>query len=765
MEEKNCLSSKKNMVKDTENPENIMNGKQAKISNNGINLNSSRFSKVFESKLSIIPTIDISRGRAVLVCEGKVTMDNGDPLERADLLSINSDFQIVDLDRAGEIGDNSKLIKQICLKYPCYVAGGIRNYEIASDFLNNNAKRIVVSTALNKDFISKIPKDRLIIAFDIDEEFNLYKRGRKELTKENLFDKIKELHEHISFITITFHYFEGKGKGTDIEKIKIIKQFIEENSFKIRVAVAGGINSLQEISEIINMGITPQFGLGLWKKNFTLGEIYANIMNYSKMENLYHFKEQGKPTLFPVVILNSIGQLLGLTYTDFNGIKESIDNNKCVFYSRERQCRWLKGETSGNFQKLLKVGLNCDRTALIFKVQDGYNFCHLEQVSCFNFNDYTSKGILFLEKNIKEAIEDKSFENTYEQTPENHFTQENYDCGCFTKKIDNCNLNQKSLECKTELQVQKEKVSYTKLISKNKKAQIAKILEEANEICFANCENKENLIHEISDLIYFLVLYCLSNNVNISEILNELNKRNYKITKPSFVMNQPPSDLKIGICLKKACDDEIFRFAQKIGLKIVKPNENARSLYYEAKFLRNTDVKVIPIITKPKDVYKLMQNNLIDAVICYRDCMDNYPVNYVKINHTDVINNLKDNHMGLNKEICDSIKPKICIIGRIDFDISKYENNPNMKLIVFSEYPHLTNLWLEKKKIIAKMIAISGSSEGYVLNKICDLAVCIVVSGNTVQENKLQIIDTIYISEIGLFANKGKEGLFTDLII
>ena len=90
-------------------------------------------------KITIIPTIDISKGRAVLVCQGKVVVDNGDPMERAEFLSINSDFQVVDLDRAMEIGENSEIIKKICNKYPCYVAGGIRNLEIASEFLNNNA--------------------------------------------------------------------------------------------------------------------------------------------------------------------------------------------------------------------------------------------------------------------------------------------------------------------------------------------------------------------------------------------------------------------------------------------------------------------------------------------------------------------------------------------------------------------------------------------------------------------------------------------------
>lgn len=214
-------------------------------------------------KLTIIPTIDISKGRAVLVCQGKVVKDNGDPVEQAEFLSINSDFQVVDLDRAMEAGDNSEIIKKICQKYPCYVAGGIRNYEIANEFLNNNAKRVVIGTKADVELLSKLPKNRLILALDIDEEFKLFKRGRKELSTENVFDKIDQLGNYVSLVSVTFHFAEGKGKGCDIDRAIKIKRFIDEKGYRIRMAVAGGINSVEEIGSILELGVIPQFGLGL----------------------------------------------------------------------------------------------------------------------------------------------------------------------------------------------------------------------------------------------------------------------------------------------------------------------------------------------------------------------------------------------------------------------------------------------------------------------------------------------------------------------
>jgi phosphoribosyl-ATP pyrophosphohydrolase/phosphoribosyl-AMP cyclohydrolase len=649
-------------------------------------------------KMTIIPTIDISKGRAVLVCQGKVVVDNGDPMEKAQFLSINSDFQVVDLDRAMEIGDNSEVINKICKKYPCYVAGGIRNFEIASEFLNNNAKRIVIGTGLNKKFLKQIPKNRMIVAFDVDEKLNLYKRGRKELSTENIFDKIEEYGEYISFITVTFHYTEGRGEGTDLEKIVLIQNYIREKGYKIRLAVAGGINSLKQISDLIKIGIIPQFGHGLWKNIFTLGDIYSSIMDYDKMDNYHRFKENNKPVIFPCAILGTDGKFLGLTYTDSHGIKESVDSRKCVFYSRERQKRWLKGETSGNFQTIKHVGLNCDRSALIYVV-DGSDFCHLSEKSCFNFRDPTLGNLLSLENYIKNSLESN---------------REN---------------------------------SYTKKIFENKKLQVCKIFEEANEVWTST--NQENLIHELSDLLYFTILYSISNGIEIKELCKELQKRHFKITKEKFLMNPIPSDIKLGICLNQHCEKIIFEFLETNGIKIIQPEKGNRSLKYEGYLVNHPEIKILPFIIKPKDVHLFLENNLMDAVVSFQDILDNYPANYERIQ--------------LDKKE-NSKKSRICVISKNDFEISEYENNSIKKLRVFSEYVLLTTRWLEKRNIKAKVIPINGSAEGFLHHNLCDVVVCVVDTGRTLVENDLKIIDTIYESEIGIFARREVASLIQSLL-
>jgi len=62
-----------------------------------------------------------------------------------------------------------------------------------------------------------------------------------------------------------------------------------------------------------------------------------------------------------------------------------VAERRGIYWSRSRQSMWVKGETSGNSQQLVRVDLDCDRDALRFTVrQAGAGFCHLNRPSCWN---------------------------------------------------------------------------------------------------------------------------------------------------------------------------------------------------------------------------------------------------------------------------------------------------------------------------------------------------------------------------------------------
>lgn len=76
-------------------------------------------------------------------------------------------------------------------------------------------------------------------------------------------------------------------------------------------------------------------------------------------------------------------RVLMTAYMTRETLAETLDTGKMVYYSRSRKKRWLKGETSGNFQRVCEVYIDCDADALLFKVDQTGAACHEGYKSCF----------------------------------------------------------------------------------------------------------------------------------------------------------------------------------------------------------------------------------------------------------------------------------------------------------------------------------------------------------------------------------------------
>ncbi|HDH01212.1 MAG TPA: phosphoribosyl-AMP cyclohydrolase, partial [Nitrospirae bacterium] len=77
-------------------------------------------------------------------------------------------------------------------------------------------------------------------------------------------------------------------------------------------------------------------------------------------------------------------EVLMLAYMNKTSLERTIKTGKTHFWSRSRQGYWLKGETSGNFQLVREIRYDCDRDALLVKVEQlGAGACHTGNSSCF----------------------------------------------------------------------------------------------------------------------------------------------------------------------------------------------------------------------------------------------------------------------------------------------------------------------------------------------------------------------------------------------
>jgi phosphoribosyl-AMP cyclohydrolase/phosphoribosyl-ATP pyrophosphohydrolase/phosphoribosyl-AMP cyclohydrolase len=81
---------------------------------------------------------------------------------------------------------------------------------------------------------------------------------------------------------------------------------------------------------------------------------------------------------------HATGQVLMMAYMNSETLAESLESGRTVFWSRSRQERWRKGDTSGERQWIRRAYYDCDGDTLLFLVeQEGGGACHTGNRSCF----------------------------------------------------------------------------------------------------------------------------------------------------------------------------------------------------------------------------------------------------------------------------------------------------------------------------------------------------------------------------------------------
>jgi phosphoribosyl-AMP cyclohydrolase len=78
------------------------------------------------------------------------------------------------------------------------------------------------------------------------------------------------------------------------------------------------------------------------------------------------------------------GEVLMLAWMDREALDRSLADGTTVFFSRSRQELWPKGATSGNVQRIVSIATDCDRDALLVRVEQTGVACHTGRRSCFH---------------------------------------------------------------------------------------------------------------------------------------------------------------------------------------------------------------------------------------------------------------------------------------------------------------------------------------------------------------------------------------------
>lgn len=203
-----------------------------------------------------------------------------------------------------------------------------------------------------------------------------------------------------------------------------------------------------------------------------------NILNIDKLK----FDDKG---LIPSIIIDYYTkEVLTLAYMNKESLEISLKEGKTCFYSRSRKKLWRKGETSKNYQHIQSIKSDCDNDALVIEVIKDGPACHTGAESCFMNEIYE-----------KENYKDFSVYKLYEliKGRKINMTEGSYTTYLFNSGIDKI---------------------------------LKKIGEESSEVIIgAKNGSKEEIIYELSDLLYHSLVLMVEKNITLNDIKDELSKR------------------------------------------------------------------------------------------------------------------------------------------------------------------------------------------------------------------------------------------------
>ena len=104
-------------------------------------------------------------------------------------------------------------------------------------------------------------------------------------------------------------------------------------------------------------------------------------MEKKELSSLVKYNSQG---LVPVITQDAEnGEVLMMAWMNEESLQLTLETQKMTYYSRSRQSLWLKGETSGHYQRLVSLAVDCDGDTLLARVIQTGAACHTGKRTCF----------------------------------------------------------------------------------------------------------------------------------------------------------------------------------------------------------------------------------------------------------------------------------------------------------------------------------------------------------------------------------------------
>lgn len=349
---------------------------------------------------------------------------------------------------------------------PFFVGMYIGRFEDAKKALYTGAEKLVIKydilpeQEVLSEIIARFGSDRLMLEIDAGKEFESIDMGIDTL-----------LIKHVDVSGALEKRLEKTKKNV------IIRDSLLRND----------LENLMQLTKIEGVATNYYENKNIYKVKKILKESGVPVATFESAVDFSEFKldENG---LIPCIVQDyKTSEVLMLAYMNQESFEATCNTGKMTYYSRSRKELWCKGETSGHFQYVKELSLDCDKDTILAKVHQVGAACHTGKRSCFFTElakkDYNDTNPLTVLSDVMGVILDRK-KNPKEGSYTNYL---------FDKGIDKI---------------------------------LKKCGEEATEIVIAaKNPDAEELKYEISDFLYHMMVLMAECNVSWDDVMKELSRR------------------------------------------------------------------------------------------------------------------------------------------------------------------------------------------------------------------------------------------------
>ena len=412
----------------------------------------------------LIPCIFIKDGKAVRWIDDP-TVVSKDVIELAKYYSDHGADELIVLDLSDsdeEHDETITLMKRInrVIRIPMIAGGNVRRQEDIKKILYTGAKRAMLnfskpdSVKLIEDAAKRFGKEKLAVSLNDFDALFKHQHLIQDYSSEIVFMHRLDLNSIMNV--------------TDVPCVIITDTEEESELFKILKCpgvrgLSGRYVSRTDIDCVAFKDKCTEEGIKMTS--------FESMMEFSQFKT----NDQG---LIPVIVQHyKTQEILMLAYMNEESFYETIKTGKMTYFSRSRQKLWVKGETSGHFQYVKSLTIDCDLDTLLAKVDQIGAACHTGNPTCF------FQPLVGIFESVYDTIADRK-ENPKEGSYTNYL---------FDKGIDKI---------------------------------LKKIGEEATEVVIAaKNPNPEEVKYEIADFLYHAMVLMVEKGLTWEDIVKELADR------------------------------------------------------------------------------------------------------------------------------------------------------------------------------------------------------------------------------------------------